>query len=122
MFGAKCYIQGVDIQEACKVYENEHTKIFIGDQEDRNFWKDFKKPVPHIDILIDDGDHKTDQQIVTFEQMLPHIRPGGIYLCEDLHELHNGFTIYMHGIVKNLNAQGLISQNLARTFAFYRPG
>jgi len=37
--------------------------------------------------------------------MLPHIRPGGIYLCEDLHELHNGFTTYMHGIVKNLNAQ-----------------
>jgi len=29
MFGAKCYIYGVDIQEACKVYENEHTKKIL---------------------------------------------------------------------------------------------
>lgn len=104
-FGARCHIYGVDIQEACKCYENEHTKIFIGDQENRNFWKSFKEQIPFIDILIDDGGHKTDQQIVTFEEMFPYIRPGGIYLCEDLHGLHNGFTTYMHGIVKNLNAQ-----------------
>ena len=106
-FGDKCHIYGVDIYEACKCYENEHTKIFIGDQEDRIFWKDFKKRVPYIDIIIDDGSHRTDQQIATLEEMLPHIRPGGVYLCEDLHGLHNGFTTYMHGIVKNLNAQAV---------------
>jgi hypothetical protein len=25
------------------------------------------------------------QQIVTFEELFPHVQPNGVYLCEDLH-------------------------------------
>lgn len=102
-FGAECRIYGVDIEEVCKVYENEHTKIFIGDQADRNFWKTFKEQVPYIDILIDDGGHAAPQQIATLEEMLPHIRPGGVYLCEDIQYTHNDFAVYMQGMILNLN-------------------
>jgi 23S rRNA U2552 (ribose-2'-O)-methylase RlmE/FtsJ len=103
-FGSKCRIYGVDIEEACKCYENEYTEIFVGDQEDRDFWKDFKERVPAIDIIIDDGGHQSEQQIVTLEEMLPHLRPGGVYLCEDVHGLDNGFFAFMQGVVKNLTA------------------
>jgi hypothetical protein len=103
-FGPKCHVYGVDIEEACKAYENDHTKIFIGDQEDREFWKDFKDRVPAIDILIDDGGHTSEQQIVTLEEMLPHLRPGGVYLCEDVIMEHNGFSAFMQGIVNSFNA------------------
>lgn len=103
-FGSKCRVYGVDIEEACKCYEDEYTEIFIGNQEDRNFWKAFKERVPVIDILIDDGGHRPNQQIVTLEEMLPHIRPGGVYLCEDVHGEHNGFSAFMQGFVNNLNA------------------
>jgi hypothetical protein len=103
-FGPQCRIYGVDVEEACKVYANDHTKIVVGDQGDRSFWKAFKQRVPYVDVLIDDGGHKTEQQIVTLEEMLPHLRPGGVYLCEDLTGIHNGFAAYMHGIIKNLNA------------------
>ncbi len=103
-FGQNCRVYGVDIEEACKTYENEYTDIFIGDQEDRNFWKTFKERVPTIDILIDDGGHSAEQQIVTLEEMLPHLRPGGIYLCEDVHGVHNGFCSFSQGLVNNLNA------------------
>jgi len=34
-FGARCQVYGVDLQAACKAYENEYTKIFVGDQADR---------------------------------------------------------------------------------------
>jgi hypothetical protein len=103
-FGSGCHVYGVDIEKACKCYEDESTTIFIGDQGDRDFWKSFKGKTPPIDILIDDGGHRTEQQIVTLEEMLPHLRPGGVYLCEDVRGEHNGFSGYMQGIVANLNA------------------
>jgi 23S rRNA U2552 (ribose-2'-O)-methylase RlmE/FtsJ len=102
-FGPKCRVYGVDIQEACKVYENDWTKIVVGDQGDRGFWKHFKEEHPTIDILIDDGCHETEQQVATLEEMLPHLRPGGVYLCEDLHGEHNRFISYLHGLATNLN-------------------
>ncbi|HKF73072.1 MAG TPA: class I SAM-dependent methyltransferase [Stellaceae bacterium] len=102
-FGDRCHIYGVDIAEDCRAYANDHTTIFIGDQEDRAFWRRFKSEVPQIDILIDDGGHTFDQQIVTLEEMLPHIRPGGIYVCEDVHRNNNRFNSYCHGLLKSLN-------------------
>ncbi len=102
-FGPQCHIYGVDIEPACKCYESEKVSISIGDQADRDFWRDFKSRVPRIDILIDDGGHHPDQQIATLEEMLPHLSPGGVYLCEDAHDVHNGFSAYVHGLAKNLN-------------------
>jgi 23S rRNA U2552 (ribose-2'-O)-methylase RlmE/FtsJ len=102
-FGSRCRVYGVDLEEACKCYDNEYTEIIVGDQEDPDFWKAFKEHVPGIDVLIDDGGHKAEQQIVTLEEMLPHLRPGGVYLCEDVHGEHNGFSAFMQGIVGNMN-------------------
>jgi hypothetical protein len=57
-----------------------------------------------LDILIDDGGHRMEQQIVTLEEMLPHLRPGGVYLCEDISGEYNWFSGYMQGLVNSLNA------------------
>lgn len=117
-FGPKCRIYGVDIKEECKVYENEYTKIFIGDQADRKFWERFKASVPAIDILIDDGGHQAEQQIVTLEEMLPYISPGGVYFCEDIQRAHNDFISYMQGLVTNLNSVVQLSELAARPTEF----
>jgi hypothetical protein len=106
-FGPRCRVYGVDIEAACSSYNNEYTEIVVGDQGDRAFWKAFKERVPAIDILIDDGGHQIDQQIVTLEEMLPHLRPGGVYLCEDVLGEHNGFSAFMHGLVHNLHTSNL---------------
>lgn len=105
-FGKGCHVYGVDIEEACKVYENDWTKILIGDQADRELWKRIKADNPRIDILIDDGGHRPEQQIVTLEEMLPHLQPGGVYLCEDVEgDLHQ-FSAYVQGIAACLNHLG----------------
>jgi hypothetical protein len=106
-FGPKCRIYGVDIETACKAYEDERTRVFIGDQADRRFWKHLREQVPVIDIVIDDGGHLPEQQIVTLEETLPHIRGGGVYLCEDIHNTHNRFAAYVHGLTTALNAVAL---------------
>ncbi len=102
-FGDKCKVYGVDIHEACRVYESESVKIFIGDQESRDFWKEFKKKVPRVDILIDDGGHLAEQQIATLEEILPHISPGGVYFCEDVSGSRMKLTAYINGIQNELN-------------------
>jgi hypothetical protein len=102
-FGTNCYIHGVDIEQACKVYENEHTTIDIGDQADRTFWKRFKEMYPVIDVVIDDGGHMPQQQMITVEEMLPHLQPGGVFLCEDVHGEYDMFTPFVQGLAANLN-------------------
>ena len=96
-FGPRCYIYGVDINPACKVYESDRTRVFIGDQSDREFWKQFRDAVPHLDVAIDDGGHEPQQQRVSFEELMPHLRPGGVYICrghpranESVCRLHSG--------------------------------
>ena len=84
-FGPKARIFGVDINPACKQFEEEGVRIFIGDQADREFLRFLVREVPRIDILIDDGGHTMRQQINTFEELFPHVHERGIYLCEDTH-------------------------------------
>src|SRR5262249_37051761 len=63
-----------------------------------------KHAVPKLDILIDDGGHLHEQQRVTLEEMLPHIAPGGVYLCEDIHGVVNRFAAYVQGLASGLNS------------------
>ncbi|MGA2249637.1 class I SAM-dependent methyltransferase [Terracidiphilus sp.] len=107
-FGPKCQIVGVDIEPACKSYENGSIRVFIGDQADREFWHRFKQEVGMVDIVIDDGGHSPQQQIVTLEEMLPHLNPGGVYLCEDIHGEFNRFASYVQGLEQHLNASELV--------------
>jgi hypothetical protein len=84
-FGDKAKIYGIDIEPRCKEMEEENIKIFIGSQSDRKFLKEVKKQIPPVDILIDDGGHTMNQQIVTFEELFNQVKDDGVYLCEDLH-------------------------------------
>jgi hypothetical protein len=69
-FGPKAIIYGVDIEPDCRAYESNGIKIFIGDQADRLFWREFRRQVPNLDIVIDDGGHQSEQQIVSVEELL----------------------------------------------------
>lgn len=99
-FGEAATIHGVDIQEACRVYEGDGVHVHIGDQGDRAFWKRFKEDVPFIDVLIDDGGHHPDEMRVTFEELFPIMRPGGVYICEDI--VSNAFLAYIGGLAEHL--------------------
>jgi hypothetical protein len=103
-FGSRARIYGVDIEPRCKAYESESVRVFLGDQADRSFWKRFKQEVPVLDIVIDDGGHTPEQQIVSLEELLPHLRPGGAYLCEDVLQPFNEFAAYVCGLAQDLNS------------------
>ncbi|HEY3673016.1 MAG TPA: class I SAM-dependent methyltransferase [Acidimicrobiia bacterium] len=102
-FGTECHVHGVDIDPSCTNYERENVSVYVGDQEDRTFWAQVKRKVRAFDIVIDDGGHTTEQQIVTLEEVLPHLRPGGVYIGEDVHGTMNRFTAFAAGLVTRLN-------------------
>lgn len=85
MSNNKVQIYGIDIDPSCKDLEEDGIKIFIGSQEDKAFLKELKKEIGKVDILIDDGGHTMNQQIVSFEELFDLVEDNGIYLCEDLH-------------------------------------
>jgi hypothetical protein len=115
-FGGRCHVHGVDIQPECRAYADAHTTIHIGDQGDRAFWRQFRAAAPALDVVIDDGGHQPEQQMVTLEELLPHLRPGGVFICEDVHKAGNRFAAFTHALADALNAyapsssHGLTSQ------------
>jgi len=104
-FGPTATIYGADIESACRVYERPGIHVLIGDQADRTFWRQMiaDGTLPPLDVVIDDGGHTPDQQRVTLEELLPHIRPGGVYLCEDIHGQNNAFAAFVSGLADSLN-------------------
>ncbi len=84
-WGDNVRIIGVDMNPGAKRWEDEGFEIHIGDQSDPNFWNDFFAQVGEVDILLDDGGHTFEQQIVTYESALPHIKDDGLLVVEDTH-------------------------------------
>jgi hypothetical protein len=119
-FGPEAQIIGVDIEPACKACEKDGVRVFIGDQADPFFWSAVKMQVPKLDIVIDDGGHTPEQQRVTMDQLLPHLRRGGVYCCEDIHGFPNEFAAYVHRLAQRLNHYGNIqadAKNKERSLA-----
>ena len=88
-FGPKCRVIGIDINPNCKKAEENQIEVVIGDQGSKEFWNDFKVKVPKLDILVDDGSHQMNDQIITFQEIFYHISKEGVYLCEDTHTSYN---------------------------------
>jgi len=105
--GESCTVYGVDILEDCKKFENEYIKIFIGDQGDESLWNRIIDEASCIDILIDDGSHHSDDQIVTFEKAFSFLSPGGVFICEDIHGTGHPFLAYLQGLLRNLHASSV---------------
>jgi hypothetical protein len=84
-FGEGSKFYGIDVDPRCKEFENENTKIFIGSQSDRKFLGYVKDNIPPVDILIDDGGHYMNQQIILFEELFGYVKKNGVYFCEDTH-------------------------------------
>ena len=90
-FGPKARIIGVDLNPEAKKWEQHGFEIFTGSQSNPEFWHSFISEIGSIDIVLDDGGHTYQQQIVTAECLLDSISDGGLLVVEDCH------TSYMPG-------------------------
>lgn len=99
-FGEKARVYGVDLNDSSHV-EGEQIKTFMGDQSDKEFLKDICNQIPSLDIIIDDGSHRPNDQLTSFEVLFPKLNENGIYLIEDMN--HN-YAENEGGGYKNFNS------------------
>lgn len=63
----------------------DRAKTHFGKQEDWEFLSTVANEYKQFDIIIDDGSHIWLHQQLTFEYLWPVVKPGGMYIIEDLH-------------------------------------
>ena len=79
-FGESAHIVGLDIDPRCAEYQEDQIQVRIGNQSDVALLKSLGS----FDIVIDDGSHRLQDQLASFEALWPSTR--GVYLIEDCHE------------------------------------
>jgi SAM-dependent methyltransferase len=85
-FGPGTSVVGIDINPDCLKYEySGDVKIVMGNQGDPVFWEEFLATQNKFDVVIDDGSHVMHHQVTTLNNVFPHIKEGGVYICEDTH-------------------------------------
>ena len=82
-------IDAIDIDmDVFKYVKSEgNLKIHIGDQSDWKFLRDVVDGKTY-DFIIDDGSHRGFDIIASFRFLYDYVKPGGVYLIEDLHPPH----------------------------------
>lgn len=78
-------ILGLDINPNCKQFEDSSKNMFveIGNATNRDFVSEITKKYGTFDIILDDGSHRNDDVIVTFELLFPLLNDNGLYIVED---------------------------------------
>lgn len=87
-FETGCLV-GADILDLSHI-QLPNTQIHICDQSDRKQLEFLaSKTFNEYDIIIDDGGHWMHQQQITLATMFKYLKPGGIFVIEDLHTSGN---------------------------------
>ena len=84
-FGNNARIIGIDINPEAKKLEDKGFEIYIGSQSSKDFWKNFYEKVGPVDVILDDGGHQNNQQIITAYESIKNINDGGMLVTEDTH-------------------------------------
>jgi hypothetical protein len=84
----QCYfprglVYGLDIFPKPGV-QGPRMRAMQGDQSDPEFLDELGRQLGPFDIVIDDGSHLNDHVKTSFGSLFPHVRPGGLYVIEDL--------------------------------------
>lgn len=84
-FGPDAVIVGADIDEAAVRATQGRFVVELGDQSDPDFLRSLHEKHGPFDVVIDDGGHTMEQQIVTTETLFPLIAEDGVLIVEDTH-------------------------------------
>ena len=87
-FGPHARIAGIDINPACKAFEEDQIEVRIGDQSDEKLLQSLVDEFGAPDIVLDDGSHMMSHIIASFHGLYPRMAKSGVYMVEDLHSAY----------------------------------
>ncbi|MFZ4775462.1 MAG: class I SAM-dependent methyltransferase [Terrimicrobiaceae bacterium] len=86
-FGSAERLIGCDINEKCRklTFEDQRIAVIVGDANTDPIQRQIEEKCASFDIIIDDGSHKSGDIVKSFARYFPLLKPGGLFLAEDLH-------------------------------------
>ena len=84
-FQNSTFILGLDVDSRCKIHEDVNNNIFveIGDATNSDVIKQITEKYGSFDVIIDDGSHRNEDVIKSFELLFPLLNDDGLYIVED---------------------------------------
>jgi hypothetical protein len=79
----KALVYGIDIEP--RDLREPRIETFCGSQADPEFLRRVVDKIGTPDLVIDDGSHRSEHVIVSFEVLFPRLAHGGLYVIEDTH-------------------------------------
>ena len=83
-------IFAIDFRDAYVEHAPAETTVLVGNQTDVEFLDRVLEMTGALDVVIDDGGHRPEQQLTTLFHLWSHLRPGGVYAIEDVHTSYLG--------------------------------
>lgn len=78
-------VYGIDLYDKSEIKGlSKRVKIFTGSQADGDFLLEVMSQIGNPDIIIDDASHVNILTIKSFLHLFPWVKPGGIYVIEDI--------------------------------------
>lgn len=81
-------IVGVDVADTGYVPTSTNIEFRLGKAQKQDTYINLN----NIDIIIDDGSHKLNHQIQTFNILFPKLNTNGVYVIEDVQDIENSIT------------------------------
>jgi glycosyltransferase involved in cell wall biosynthesis len=82
-------VYGIDCNKRRTIEDHQRIRCYGGKQQSPGFLKKVLSTTGDLDIVVDDGSHRGADQVVSYEVLWPHVRPGGWYCIEDCSTLFN---------------------------------
>jgi hypothetical protein len=114
-------ITGFDIEDKSQLKLNDNVTVKFLDQGNVEQLKKLANENNDIDVIVDDGSHIIEHQIITFEILFDTLKSGGQFIIEDLHTSTNlwsgyhykngkGALQYLNDIIQNVTPVGYPGQ------------
>lgn len=113
--GRRSTIVGIDIDPRVRQLEEPGIHVLVGDQSDPEFLASLCERFGPFDVVLDDGGHFPQHQIASITHLWPSLKPGGVYLVEDLHTSYwarygagrrhpDSFVSWLHDRIDDMHA------------------
>jgi len=101
-------IVGCDANPKCAAltFDDPRISLVIGPINSPPTYRQLLERAPEFDIFLDDGSHDSPDIIAAFYNYWPNVKPGGLFVIEDLHCAY--FPTHQGGMKEPLNAMNFL--------------
>ena len=100
-------IVGLDIDPDAVRFAGDRVIVEMADQSNIADLTRIATKYGPFDLILDDGSHIWDHQITTLRTMLPHVKPGGYFILEDIDTSYGSRVELYQGIAEESTARYL---------------